>query len=106
MSSVRVGLKTDASSSSTSSLDRGGDLDEVVDDEVGDGVEHGGRAQAEQVALLLEAAAQLGQAAVLPVPDGDHVVGAEEDHHLAGVDDLAGRGQLLVLHVARRSSAP
>jgi hypothetical protein len=31
------------------------------------------------------------------VPHDDHEVRAEEDHHLAGVDDLAGGRQLLVL---------
>jgi hypothetical protein len=36
---------------------------------------------------------------VLAVPHGDHVVRPDEDHDLAGVDDLAGRGQPVVLHV-------
>ncbi|GAA3058756.1 hypothetical protein GCM10020000_47000 [Streptomyces olivoverticillatus] len=31
--------------------------------------------------------------------DGDHEVGAGEDHDLAGVDDLAGGGQLLVFDI-------
>ena len=83
-------------------LHRAGHLDEGVDDEVRDGVEDRGRAQAQQVALLLQPGPQLGQPAVPAVPHGDHVVRAEEDHDLAGVDHLAGRGQLLVLHVGRR----
>src|SRR4051794_10283383 len=83
-------------------LDRGGDVGEGVDDEVGDGVQDGGGAQAQQLALVLQPAPQLGQAAVVAVPHGDHIVLAEEDHDLAGVDDLAGGGEVLVLHVPRR----
>jgi hypothetical protein len=76
-------------------------VDEVVDDVVGDGIEDGGRAQPQQVPLLLQAGPQVGEPRVLAVPHGDHVVRAEEHHDLAGVDHLAGRGQLLVLHVPR-----
>lgn len=36
------------------------------------------------------------------VADGDDEVGAGEDHDLAGGDDLAGRGEFLVLDVADR----
>jgi len=45
---------------------------------------------------------QLGECAVLAVAHRDHVVRAQEDHDLAGAHDLAGGGQLVVLHVGRR----
>ena len=33
------------------------------------------------------------------MPDRDHEVRADEDHHLTGLDHLAGAGQLVVLDV-------
>ena len=43
-----------------------------------------------------------GQSAVLAVADRDHEVGADEDHDLAGLDDLPGLGHRLVLDVVHR----
>ncbi|CAM5296412.1 hypothetical protein SPURM210S_04100 [Streptomyces purpurascens] len=46
-----------------------------------------------------EVLAQGTEGAVAAVADRDDEVGAGEDHDLAGVDDLAGRGQLGVLDI-------
>ena len=40
-----------------------------------------------------------GQAAVVAVAHGDHEVASDEDHDLAGLDDLAGQGHRFVLDV-------
>jgi hypothetical protein len=51
-------------------------------------VQNDRRAEGEQFAIALQSLAQRAQAAVLAVPDGDHIVGPEEHHDLAGIDDL------------------
>ena len=66
---------------------------------VGDGVQHAGRAAVQQLGLVLEPLAHLGERAVPAVPYGHHEVGADEHHDLAGGDDLAGGGQLVVVEV-------
>src|SRR5437868_10073616 len=76
-----------------------GDLQVPVDDVVGDGVQDPGGTPVHQLGPALKALAHLAQRAVLAVPHGHHEVGAEEDHDLAGADDLAGRGELVVVEV-------
>jgi hypothetical protein len=71
----------------------------VVHHVVGDRVQHGGRALGELPRVRLQTLAHRAERAVPPVPHGDDEVPADEHHDLAGVDDLAGRGQLRVLHV-------
>ena len=76
-----------------------GDREVAVDDMVGDGVQHRGGALGEQLGVLLQPVPQRAQRALAAVPDGDDEVPAGEAHHLAGLDDLAGRGELGVLDV-------
>ena len=73
------------------------DREVVVDDAVGDRVEHRARADPEQVRMRLEVQAHVVQRAGLAVADGDHEARAEEDHHLADLD------QLVAVDVAARS---
>ena len=73
----------------------------VVDDLVGDGVQHRGGALGEQLACLAPSAVpQRAQRTVAAVPDGDGEVGSGEHHQLAGVHHLAAGGELVVLDVA------
>jgi hypothetical protein len=64
-------------------------------------VENHGRAELEQFRIALESLARRAQAAMLAVPDGDHIPGAEEDHHLAGLDDFGSAVRLRVVVVNR-----
>ena len=68
----------------------------VVDDAVGDGVEDGAGADAQEVRMRLEVEPDVVQRAALAVADGDHEARAGEDHQLADLDrlcaaDVAGR---------------
>jgi choline dehydrogenase-like flavoprotein len=63
----------------------------LVDEEVGDGVQHRGRAACQALRGLVQVTAQPGQAGVRPVPDGDDEVQSQERHQLAGLHDLVGR---------------
>ena len=61
-----------------------------VDDPVDDRVERRARPEREQLGLPLQVLADLAEAAGFAVPHRDHEVGADEDHHLADVDELLG----------------
>ena len=77
-----------------------GDGEIVVDDLVGDGVQDDGGPLGQLLGHRLQGLAERAERAVPAVPDGDHEVGAGEDHQLAGVHDVADGGELLVLDVA------
>ena len=64
------------------------DREVVVDDAVGDRVEDRARADAQEIGVGLEVQAHVVQRAALAVADGDHEARAEEDHHLADLDEL------------------
>src|SRR5207344_2957475 len=53
----------------------------------------------QQLGIVLEPAAQGAEIAVMTVPHSDHIVAAEENHHLAGLDDLTGRCEFVMLDV-------
>ncbi len=79
-------------------LQRAAHVHVAVDDRVEHGVQHDRRTEVEQVRVALETPPHGLQPAVLAVPHGDDEVRAEEDHHLAGLDDLRGAaGQRLVV---------
>ena len=71
-------------------LDQVGDVEVAVDDVVGDRVHDRVRAQLQGRRGRVECLAHPGQLAVLAVTDRDHEIGSDEDHDLAGLDDLAG----------------
>ena len=52
---------------------------------------HRVRAQLQLLGVGVHALPHVGQSAVFTVANGDHEVLADEDHHLAGFDDLAGQ---------------
>ena len=83
-------------------LDQVGDVEIVVDDMVGDRVHDRVGAEFEQGGGGFEFPSHPGQFAVLAVPDRHHEVGADEDHDLAGLDDLPGLGHRHVLDVVDR----
>ncbi len=67
---------------------------------VGDRVQNRRRPLGQLLRRRLQALADGAERAVAAVPDGDDEVIAGERHQLAGLHDLARRGELLVLHVA------
>ena len=77
-------------------LDAAGRVLVHVDDVVGDRVQHLGGPDGQPLGIGLELAADRGQVAALTVADGDHVVDADEDHHLAELEHL------VVVDVAQR----
>ena len=75
--------------------------DEIgVDDAVEDRVHHRPRSELEQLRLALQFGADRRQRSDFAMPDCDHVVRPDEHHQVAGLDDLAGLGELAVLDVA------
>jgi hypothetical protein len=80
-------------------VDRLDDEQVVVDDLVGHGVQHGGRAEGEHLRLRLELAAQAGHRGVPAVPDGDDDGLGDEDHDRTGLDDVAALLALVALDV-------
>ena len=85
---VRSGENTDASTSSTSSSQRGRHRLVAVDDPVADRVDDRRRAVAEHGGLLLEVEPGGVQLGALAVPDGDDEVAADEHVDLAGLDGV------------------
>ncbi len=66
---------------------------------VGDGVHDGVGAQRQLPGPLLERLAHAGQSRMVAVPHGHDEVRTHEHHDLAGLDDLAGQQNRLVLNV-------
>ncbi len=83
-------------------LDQVGDVEVAVDHVVGDRVHDRVGAELEQGGGGFEFPSHPGQFAVLAVSDRHHEVGTDEDHDLAGLDDLPGLGDRLVLDVVDR----
>ena len=83
-----------------SSSMRVGDVQVGVDDAVEHGVHHRPRAEPEQVRLRLEVGPDRARGRPVTVADRDDEVAADEEHQVAGLDDLAGLGELDVLDVA------
>ena len=69
---------------------------------IGDRVHHRIRTQRQLLIFLFEGPAQPGQAGVVAVAHRHHEVAADEDHDLAGLDDLPGQGHRLVRDVLHR----
>ena len=96
-----AGRRRCASTASMSSSTPVGHLEVGVDDPVEDRVDHRPRARARAARAWLSSSARTGASgADVAVPDGDHEVRPDEHHEVAGLDDLAGLGQLGVLDVA------
>jgi hypothetical protein len=66
---------------------------------VRDGMQYGAGAEGQACRLLLQVLPQAGQLTVLTVPDRDDEPRPAEHHHLAGLNHLAGGGQILVRDV-------
>lgn len=63
-------------------------------------MQHSRRAERQLLGHTLQLLPQRAQRAVSAVPHRDHEVGAGEDHDLAGLHDLAGVGEPVVLDIA------
>lgn len=63
-------------------------------------MQHGGRAERQLLGHGLQLLAQRAQRTVPAVPHRDHEVGAGEDHDLAGLHDLTGVGEPVVVDIA------
>ena len=68
-----------------------GDLEIVVDHRVRDGMHHRERAQPHVLGVRIHSLAYVRQPTVVAVPDRHHEIAVDEDHDLAGLDDLAGQ---------------
>ena len=79
-----------------------GDVEVVVHHGIGDGVHHREWAQPHLLGVGIHPLAHVGQPTVLAVPDCHHEIAVDEDHDLAGLDDLAGQHQRLVRNVVDR----
>ena len=80
-------------------LDEIGDVEVGVHHVVGDRVHHRIRTELAIRGSAVHLPAHACQPTVVAVAHGDHEVASDEDHDLAGLDDLAGHGHRLVLDV-------
>ena len=80
-------------------FDQIGDVEVAVHDVVGDRVHDRVGTEFQERRRGVQPLAHPGQPAVLAVADRDDEVGADEDHDLAGLDDLAGQGHGFVFDV-------
>ena len=102
MSVFAVGENASSSMASMSHSDQPGDVEVAVHDVVGDRVHHRVGPQRQLLVLVFHLLAHAREAGVIAVPDGDHEVGPDEHHDLAGLDDLAGQRHGLVFDVVDR----
>ena len=71
----------------------------MVDHRVRDGMHHRERAQPHVLGIRIHSLADVREPTVVAVPDRHHEIAADEDHDLAGLDDLASQQGGLVWHV-------
>ncbi len=83
-------------------LDQIGDIEIAVDDVIGDRMHDRVGPERQTGGRRVELLADAGEPTVLTMADGDHEIGTDEDHDLAGFDDLASQRHGNVLDVVDR----